>query len=81
MLGRWLGQGLQVVRHADAQKRRVEVLGALLGDPAKAKAQLGWSPKVSFRQLVGEMVDEDLRAAQRDEMVRREGYRIYDAHE
>ncbi len=88
---RWEGSGLDE-RGVDARTgaplvmvdtryfRPTEV-ETLLGDPTKAKTQLGWSPKVSFRQLVGEMVDEDLRAAQRDEMVRREGYRIYDAHE
>ncbi|MGD9611342.1 MAG: GDP-mannose 4,6-dehydratase [Kiritimatiellia bacterium] len=32
----------------------------LLGNPAKAKAQLGWQPKVSFEQLVTRMVDADL---------------------
>ena len=88
---RWEGSGLDE-RGLDARTGRPLVMvdpryfrptevETLLGDPAKAKAQLGWSPKVSFRQLVGEMVDEDLRAAQRDEMVRREGYRIHDAHE
>ena len=32
----------------------------LLGDPAKAKRVLGWTPKCSFRKLVQEMVEEDL---------------------
>ena len=88
---RWEGSGLdergvdagtgEPLVMVDPRYFRPTEVETLLGDPAKAKAQLGWSPKVSFRQLVGEMVDEDLRAAQRDEMVRREGYRIYDAHE
>ncbi len=33
----------------------------LVGDPSKARAQLGWSPRVSFRQLVEMMVREDLK--------------------
>lgn len=33
----------------------------LVGDPSKAKAKLGWSPKVSFPQLVARMVDADLK--------------------
>ncbi|HJO35300.1 MAG TPA: GDP-mannose 4,6-dehydratase [Gammaproteobacteria bacterium] len=88
---RWEGSGLdergvdagtgEPLVMVDPRYFRPTEVETLLGDPAKAKAQLGWSPKVSFRQLVGEMVDEDLRAAQRDEMVRREGYRIHDAHE
>jgi GDPmannose 4,6-dehydratase len=32
----------------------------LIGDPAKAKAKLGWEPKVGFEQLVQMMVDSDL---------------------
>jgi GDPmannose 4,6-dehydratase len=35
----------------------------LLGDPAKAKAKLGWAPKVTFKQLVTMMVDADIEAA------------------
>ncbi len=33
----------------------------LIGDPSKAKNQLGWVPEVSFEQLVGMMVEHDLR--------------------
>jgi GDPmannose 4,6-dehydratase len=33
----------------------------LIGNPAKAKAKLGWEPTVSFRQLVQMMVDADLK--------------------
>ena len=32
----------------------------LIGDPAKARAELGWAPKVDFKQLVEMMVDADL---------------------
>jgi GDPmannose 4,6-dehydratase len=32
----------------------------LIGDPAKAKKQLGWTPKVSFEQMIGMMVDSDI---------------------
>jgi GDPmannose 4,6-dehydratase len=38
----------------------------LLGDPSKARAALGWAPRVSFRQLVEMMVDADLALAQRE---------------
>ncbi|MGE5522827.1 MAG: GDP-mannose 4,6-dehydratase [Rhodospirillaceae bacterium] len=53
----------------------------LLGDPTKARAKLGWSPKISFKQLVEEMVREDLRSAERDELVKRHGHRPYDYNE
>ena len=53
----------------------------LLGNPAKAKAKLGWAPTTSFQALVAEMVREDLRAAERDELVRRHGHKAFDRHE
>ena len=53
----------------------------LLGDPSKAKSKLGWTPKIRFKELVAEMVREDLKAAERDELCRREGFRTFDRHE
>jgi GDPmannose 4,6-dehydratase len=53
----------------------------LLGDPQKAKEKLGWTPKVSFNELVSEMVREDLKSAERDELIKRHGYRPLDCHE
>ena len=53
----------------------------LLGDPSKAKNKLGWTPKISFAELVAEMVREDLKAAERDELVKKHGYKTMDYHE
>ena len=53
----------------------------LLGNPEKAKKKLGWSPKISFRELVSEMVREDLKAAERDDLVERHGYKAFNYHE
>lgn len=53
----------------------------LLGDPTKAKTKLGWAPKISFEELVAEMVREDLKSAERDELVKRHGYKAMDYHE
>lgn len=53
----------------------------LLGDPTKAKEKLGWTPKITFEELVAEMVREDLKAAERDELVKRHGYSAYDYNE
>jgi len=53
----------------------------LLGDPTKAREKLGWTPKVAFDELVSEMVREDLRAAERDELVKKHGYAINAFHE
>jgi GDPmannose 4,6-dehydratase len=53
----------------------------LLGDPTKAKQKLGWTPKITFEELVSEMMSEDLKSAQRDELVKTHGYSVYDYHE
>jgi len=53
----------------------------LLGDPTKAKQKLGWTPKISFQELVSEMVREDLKSAERDDLIKRHGYRPMDCHE
>lgn len=53
----------------------------LLGDAGKAKTKLGWTPKISFKELVSEMVREDLKASERDELIKRHGYTAFDYHE
>lgn len=53
----------------------------LLGDPTKAKQTLGWEPKISFAELVREMVKEDLNIAQRDALIAKEGYTTFNYHE
>lgn len=53
----------------------------LLGDPTKAKEKLGWTPRITFEALVAEMMHEDLKAAERDELVKRHGFSAYDYHE
>ena len=53
----------------------------LLGDPSKAKEKLGWENKISFDELVKEMVAKDLKSAERDELVKQHGYTAYDHYE
>jgi GDPmannose 4,6-dehydratase len=53
----------------------------LLGDASKAKEKLGWAPNITFKELVAEMVMEDLKSAERDELVKRHGYQSLDYHE
>jgi len=50
----------------DARYERPAEVELLIGDPAKAKRQLGWEPKVKFKELVKLMVDADLQLAQRE---------------
>ena len=53
----------------------------LLGDPSKAKQKLGWVPKIRFDELVAEMMREDLKAAERDELVKKHGFATFAYHE
>lgn len=53
----------------------------LLGDASKAKQKLRWSPRTPFRELVGEMMREDLKLAERDELVKKHGFRSFNRHE
>jgi len=75
-----LKKGQTIVR-VDPRYFRPAEVETLLGDAAKARKKLGWRPKIKFNQLVAEMVNEDLKAAERDELVKRHGYSAYNFHE
>jgi len=60
----------------DARYFRPAEVDLLLGDPSKAKAVLGWSPKVTFEQLCDMMVDADLEMAKREKTLRDAGHEI-----
>ncbi len=70
-----------VVVRVDPRYFRPTEVETLLGDPAKAKAKLGWTPTTSFDELVREMVTSDHAAAKRDSLVKLAGFRAYDYHE
>ena len=53
----------------------------LLGDATRAREQLGWRPKVSFEQLISEMMMSDLRSAERDALMKRSGFEVYEYKE
>ena len=53
----------------------------LLGDPSSARERLGWQPEITFAELVREMVREDLKAAERDALCSREGFRVPEHNE
>jgi len=53
----------------------------LLGDPTKAREELGWVPKTSFGALVAEMMRFDLEDARRDELCKNEGFTVLNHHE
>jgi len=71
----------QVIVRVDSRYFRPAEVETLLGNPAKAKAKLGWEAKITFEQLVIEMVRSDLDSARRDELVKGHGYQVFDYHE
>lgn len=87
---RWEGEGVDEKGYASDGKCIVAVdpryfrpteVETLLGDPTKAKEKLGWTPKITFDELVAEMVREDLNSAKRDELIKSHGYKSMDYHE
>ncbi len=87
---RWEGLGVDEKGYDAAGKCIVSVdpryfrpteVETLLGDPSKAKQKLGWTPKISFDELVAEMMREDLKSAERDELVKKHGYKAMDYNE
>ena len=73
--------GRQLIVAVDPRYFRPTEVETLLGDPSKAKSKLGWTPKISFDELVAEMVREDLKSAERDELVKKSGFNAYNYHE
>jgi len=75
-----INQGLQsgdIVVRIDPRYFRPTEVDILLGDPSKAKAKLGWKPKVSFDELVKIMVEEDIKEAQKDRICDTAGFQTY----
>ena len=65
----------------DPRYYRPTEVATLLGDPSKARDQLGWTPTTTFQELVAEMVQEDFIVAKRDRLVKDHGFETYDYHE
>ena len=53
----------------------------LLGDSSNAKEKLGWETKISLKEMVHEMMENDLGIAKRDELVKKHGYKAPNYHE
>ncbi|AFL89427.1 GDP-mannose 4,6-dehydratase [Terriglobus roseus DSM 18391] len=86
----WKGSGVdetavdtngKVVIAVDPRYFRPTEVETLLGDPSKAKRELGWTPSTTFEELVKEMVEADYSAAQRDALVIKHGYKAFNVRE
>ena len=86
----WRGEGVdekgydaqgKCIVQVDPRYFRPTEVETLLGDATKAREKLGWTPKITFAELVAEMVREDLKAAERDELIKKHGFKAMDRHE
>jgi len=93
MLIRWEGEGIEekgywktlacekLIVAVDPRYFRPTEVETLLGDASKAREKLGWSPKISFADLVKEMIGEDFDSARRDALVKNSGFKVMNYHE
>jgi GDPmannose 4,6-dehydratase len=87
----WKGSGVdekgidtetgRVIVQVDPVYFRPAEVETLLGNPAKAKEKLGWAPSTTFVELVSEMMREDLLLAQRDQLVKENGFKFFNRAE
>ena len=85
----WQGEGVdetgswdgKVIVCVDPRYFRPTEVETLLGDASRARDKLGWQPKITFEEMVAEMVREDLKSAERDEVVKKHGYPAFSYHE
>ena len=87
----WRGSGLdeagvdansgKIVIQVDPRYFRPTEVDSLLGDASKARAKLGWKPEVSFADLIAEMVAADVELAERDQLIARDGHKIFRHYE
>jgi GDPmannose 4,6-dehydratase len=78
---RGLDQRGNVVIAVDPRYYRPTEVETLLGDASRARQELGWEPKVTFAELVKEMTEEDLKIAEKDALVKKHGYSVFNYHE
>ncbi len=88
---KWEGEGVnekginlengKTIVAVDPRYFRPTEVETLLGDPSKAKINLGWQPKISFEQLVSEMVSSDLEEAKKDAFCQNAGFQVYNYNE
>lgn len=87
----WEGEGVkevgkdaetgEILVQVDPRYFRPTEVDLLLGDPTKARRELGWEPSISFDELVKLMVREDLKDAEKDQLCGNAGFRVYNQFE
>ena len=88
---KWKGEGVNevgidamtdsIIIRIDKRYFRPTEVETLLGDSTKAKNKLNWQPKISFQELVKEMMMVDLQEAKKDKLCEEEGFNVFNYHE
>ena len=94
MLIQWRGEGIDEIGILDDGKEKDRVIiqvdpryfrptevETLLGDPSKAKEKLGWEPKITFHELIKEMVIDDLKEAEKNNLCKESGFSVFNYYE
>ena len=71
----------QTVISIDPRYFRPTEVETLLGDPSKAKRKLGWKQKISFKEMIKEMVEHDLNEGIRDAISKKSGFAVSESFE
>ena len=88
---RWEGKGVgekgydvesgNLIIAVDSRYFRPTEVETLLGDPSKAKEKLGWEPKITLKEMIHEMMKNDLDISKRDSLVKKHGFKAPDFNE
>jgi len=88
---KWKGQGVDevgidsetnnIIIRIDKRYFRPTEVETLLGDSTKAKNKLNWYPKISFQELVREMISKDMEEAKKDKLCKDQGFSIFKHNE
>ncbi len=81
----WEGNGInEVGRRGDTQEIVIKIdqryfrpteVDTLLGDPSKARKELGWTPKITLEELISEMIKKDKEEAQKESLLNESGFK------
>ena len=88
---RWEGDGLDekgfdsesgnLIVAVNPRYFRPTEVDSLLGDPSEAQKKLGWESKITFQDMIDEMMQNDINIAKRDSLVKKHGFKIPDFNE
>jgi GDPmannose 4,6-dehydratase len=88
---KWKGKGInevglientnKIIIRIDSRYFRPTEVETLLGDSSKAASKLNWKPKISFEELVEEMITADMKEAKKDKLFKEKGFSTLSHHE